>query len=78
MRPEQRGPGLESAPVRQGLRREPLEKSCDLGFGISLLVPRRLKSVAQDHSQLLLQLNLEAVATRHAVQPLEELHRVRT
>jgi len=78
MCPEERCPGLEAAPVRQSLRREPVEESSHLGFGISLHVPRRLKSVAQDHSQLLLQLNLEAVATRRAVQPLEELDRVRT
>ena len=75
---EQRRPGLEAAPVRQGLRSESVEKSSHLGFGISLHVPRRLKSVAEDHSQLLLQLGLEAVATRHAVQQLEQSDCVRT
>jgi hypothetical protein len=78
MCPEERCPGLEAAPVGQSLRPEPFEESSHLGFGISLHVPRRLKSVAQDHSQLLLELNLEAAATRHAVQSLEQLDCVRT
>ena len=78
MCPEERCPGLEAGPVRQSLRRESFEESSHLGFGISLHVRRRLESVAQDRSQLLLQLDLEAVATRHAVQALEQLDCVRT